>query len=246
MANVLGVVLLVATVLTAVAVLAGASATTMTERTEAITGETARADLGTLAAETTALAHGGQARQRVSLSDAVDAYTVTDAGRLSVEIGSPGSWRTVTDTTLGAVVADTGSGTVALQGGGVWRVRENRPETAAALRAPPISAVEREDTTLTLPVYRIGGEYSVAGAAEVTLADQRPVYPSLYVPDDEAVRITVQSQFAHAWAQVFERTVAESATVEVDGERVRVTLPATPGRDRYLHGAVHRIEIEGP
>jgi hypothetical protein len=245
-ANVLGVVLLVATVLTAVTVLAGASATTMTDRTEAIAGETARADLGTLAAETTALAPGGQARQRVPLSGTVDAYSVTDDGRLTVELGSPGSWRTVTDTSLGAVVADTGSGTVALQGGGVWRVRANDPESATALRAPPLSVVERADTTLTIPVYRVGGAYSVTGAAEVTLADQRPVYRPLYVPDDEAVRITVRSRFAHAWADVFERAVADNATVDVDDERVRVTLPATPGRDRYLHGAVHRIEIDEP
>jgi hypothetical protein len=241
-------VLLVAIVLTAVTVLAGVSARTMTERTQAIAGETASNDLSTLAETSTAVAHGGHQRKRVSLSGtdstAVTAYEQTGDGRMTVALGSDASgWRTVADVSLGAALVETGSATVAMQGGGVWRVREGDPATAEVLRSPPISVVDRGDTTLTVPIYRVASRDRIDDEVEVSVTNQRPLYDRLYVPAGEHVRITVESRFAEAWARVFEGSFPEGETdVETDGEQVTVTYRASG--DRYLHGAVHRVEID--
>lgn len=248
MANVLGVVLLVAVVLTAVSVLAAVSAQTMTERTQAIAGETARGDLTTLSETAIAVAHGGHHRERVSLSgtdtSAVDAYEVAASGRMTVAVGSDAAgWRRVASVPLGTVLADTGSSTVALQGGGVWRVRNGQPESAEVLRGPPISVIDRSDVSLTLPVYRVDGEHRIGGDVDVTVGDQRPLYDPVYVPSGDAVRVTVTSRFAHAWARAFEESFPDVDTdVGVAGERVTVTYRANG--DRYLQGAIHRIEID--
>jgi hypothetical protein len=96
---------------------------------------------------------------------------------------------------------------------------------------------------VTLPIYRIPGGERLEDAADVSLDSQRPLYPSLYVPPAESIRITIESEFGHAWARVFEQSFPESDTeITVEGERVTVTYRGDG--DTYLHGAVHRIEVD--
>lgn len=247
--NVVGVVLLVATVLSAAALVAGFSAQALSEQTQAVAGETTAGNLDAIAEHGEAVAYGSHDRLTVDLADtgrlAPERLSVHDSGHISVEIGAPGGgWTTVLDRRLGTVRVDGGGATVAYQGGGIWRYPEGRQTGVETLRAPPLSAVQRSSTSITLPVFVVDG--AVGPTTQIVLDGRRPVYESLYVPAGQSVRITVESAFAAGWADAFERSVPEDhRRLRYESGRDRVTVTYGLGRDDplYLHGAVHRLDL---
>lgn len=251
-ANVVGIVILVAVVLSAATIIAGFSARSMTEQTRAFAGETAVADLTGLAEGVESVAYGGRDRTRVAVagSDSTQGRQLQpiDDGRLTVAIGSTATgWQRVADVSLGAVGVRAGATTVAYQGGGVWRVSESG-DGARVVRAPPLSVVVRSATTITLPVFALGERRSITGDASVALVDQRPLHEPIYVADQAAVRITVRSRFAGGWATAFRRAFPgpqTSVSLDESNEVVTVTYTPRTAEELYLHGSIHRIDV-GP
>lgn len=246
--NVVGVVLLVATVLVGVTVVAGFGATTLGDRTGTLAGETATADLQTVAETVEAVVDGGTDRQVAHLTGPTggDRPTLVESGRLRVSIGNATvGWSTLLTEQMGALVVRGDGETAGYQGGGVWRAEAGRPATAARVRPPPVSVVERNATTVSLGVVLLRGETTLAGDAEVVLRDRQRLYDRLYVPGGEAVRVTVESRFAGGWADTFQRAFPPGATVvRPDAETVVVTYGR--GTDLYLHGTVATIAVEAP
>lgn len=246
--NVVGVVLLVATVLVGVTVVAGVGATTLSDRTGALAGETATADLRAVAGAVERVVDGGSDRTVAALTGATggDQPSLVESGRVGVAVGNGTvGWSTVRSAPLGALVVRGDAETVGYQGGGVWRAAPDRPATTERVRAPPISVVRRTATTVSLGVVLLRGETTLAGDAEVILRDQRRLYGRLYVPPGEAVRITVESRFAGGWADSFERAFPPVATITRPDDR---TVVVTYGRGRtvYLHGTVSTVSVEAP
>jgi len=246
--DVVGVVLLVATVLIGVTVVAGAGAVALGDRTDELAGETATTDLRGVAEAAERVTSGGTDRRVAALTGATggDQPTVVERGRLRVAVGNRSAgWSTALSAPLGALVVRGDAGTVGYQGGGVWRADAGRPATTETIRPPPVSVVTDDATTVSLSAVLLRDETTLPGDAEVVLRDQRPLYDRLYVPRVEAVRIVVESQFASGWADSFERAFPGSATVRrPDATTVVVTYGR--GTKLYLHGTVSEVSVEAP
>lgn len=251
--NVVGVVILVAVVLSGATLVAGFSATALSDRTDTAIGAAAATDLTELGEGIETVVYSARDRRRVAVggSDSTRGYQLgpVSDGRLSVAIGSDAAgWSQVADVRLGALAAEVGDETVAYQGGGVWRVAGGDRTGVEVVRAPPISVVDRGSTSIVLPVFVIGEGAAVTGDALVSQSTHRRLYPPLSVPNGSAVRITVTSRFASGWATVFERAFPAARTrIDLDRPTHTVTVTCVPDRGEalFLHGGVHRIDV-GP
>lgn len=250
--NVVGVVLLVATVLSGVTVLAGVGAQTMHDQTSAIAGETTADDLETIAELAESVAYSGHERLDTDLTQTgrmrAAPLSVNEQGQITVEVGSQaGGWTTVLDRSLGTVSIEREDGILAYQSGGVYYRPTGNPDAVEVLRSPPITVRSRTATAITLPVFQVAGDSSLSGGATISSAGKRPVYDSLYVPTDQNVRITVRSRFADGWATTLEQTVPPThrrLQHDTETNTVRLTYGVSRTAALYLHGTAHRIRIE--
>lgn len=137
---------------------------------------------------------------------------------------------------LGALVYEKADKTIAYQGGGVWVASSN----TSRMISPP--EFHYQSATLTLPVIRVEGSSSVAGAGAVAEVNQvsraRAVYPNLsrsYPSSDGPfanpirqgnVTVTVRSEFYEAWAEYFRTRTAGEVTVDHANETATVNLIA--------------------
>ena len=133
----------------------------------------------------------------------------------------------LTNTTLGAVVYESGDTTIAYQGGGVWQ----QDAGEARMVSPPEFHYRAQ--TLTLPVVQVVGEGAAAGSARATVSrgdfQARNVYPNasetfstgdtsekfLNPVQNGSVIVRIESEYAKGWGNYFE--------ARTDG---KVTYPA--------------------
>lgn len=157
---------------------------------------------------------------------------------------------------LGAIIYEKEDKIIAYQGGGVWVASSN----TSRMVSPP--EFHYQSATLTLPVIRVEGSSSVAGAgavAEVTQVSRaRDIYPNSsrnYPPPDGPfvnpiregnVTVTVQSDFYKAWADYFRTRTSGDVTVDHDRETVTVKLIAQGvSGDFQMPADGNSIELRG-
>lgn len=139
--------------------------------------------------------------------------------------------------TLGEVRYETGSTTLAYQGGGVWRSESSGGSTMVST-----PEFHYRGMTLTLPIIRVDGEGSVSGSAQANVyTDSTPI--SIYpdhdepYPDDSrnytnpvqngTVQIAVQSDYYRAWAEYFESRTDGEVSIDDENETAIVELVST-------------------
>lgn len=145
--------------------------------------------------------------------------------------------------TFGSVVYVNGDTEIAYEGGGVWRKRGN----TSRMVSPP--EFHYREATLTLPVIRVNGNSSGAGATKAVITQKeqaRRIFPNATAPNDGAnevgarynnteehyvnpvengsVNVTVHSQYYKAWADFFRSRSDGDVTVHDSNKTVTVEL----------------------
>ena len=250
--NLLGILLLAGIVLVAVSTIAAVSNDTLSEQTTEFNSETAENDLVKFSSAVSAVAQDGNQGTEVSFSrdtaEISDSVAVRNRGTITVEVGSPSSgWTVIEEVPVNTLEYEGSDVAVAYQSGGVWRAPTDAPSAAEVVRAPPLSVSQRGDISLTFPIYKLKGAGSFGQKVAVEVDSQDRLYDQVYVPDEEAVRITVESRYAAAWAEVFRTTVPEATrTIIYPESRGEVELTYGLGRSDllFLHGAVHTMSLD--
>lgn len=159
------------------------------------------------------------------------------AGTLTVEIsGDTNFTRTVT---LGTVRYRQGETTVAYQGGGVWRHRDN----GSVMVSPPEFHYRTGGSgqpTLTLPLVTVSGR---AGGNTARLDQAGPtesIIPNGTVRNpvrDSEVNVTISSRYYKAWGRFFEERTSGDVTYDHAADNVTIQLVA-PAASNTVNNAV--------
>jgi len=200
------------------------------------------------------VALGDSNAQRVSLGhDSGDITIQEDAGQMWIthaNYSGSGETEEIFNQTLGSVVYESDRGTIAYQGGGVWRKSDSG---RAQMISPP--EFHYRGATLTLPAIQVTGDGAASGSVSLTVTPRQQaelVYPNVTTatangtgaPYDETptssyrnytnpvragtVNVTVQSEYADGWETYFkERTTGN--TTRVGPNTVTLTLATTEG-----------------
>lgn len=229
--TVIGVVLILGIVIagaTLILTLAGGSITDTQARIQVANAEQAMTQLDS---EMSLVAHGAPEHQSVTFpkmpSGTVRANPSAGSMRVRIENAS-GTVVVDTTVTLGAIVYDHGSTTVAYQGGGAWRATSNG---SVMISPPEFDYTVRSSgaPTLTLPLVTIDGGSTVAtGDVSISQAGSTTVlFPtgSAENPlENGVVNVTVTSDYYHAWGRYFEERTEGDVTYDHAAQQVTIQL----------------------
>jgi hypothetical protein len=169
----------------------------------------------------------------------------SDVGRMTVEVfNETGSLNaTLLNTSLGAVKYTNGETTIAYQGGGVWKHRDDGVST---MISPP--EVHYDDNTLTLPLVTVRGDGDVGGAVDVTQADRtRSVFPNATHTnplEGGDVVITVRSDYYEAWGRFFESRIGGTISYDHEARTVTVELVQETSNPGVVGGIISGASAE--
>lgn len=246
--SVVGAVLMIGVVTLALSAFAVYALPQITESEDEIQGGIAENALEKIQDGVVEVTSGGGDRAEVALPTGgqtniqLDVYP--DRGRIWVNSSTTAS-KEINGFPLGAVVHDESE--TAYQFGGVWKRGDSG--TGEVVSPLPITTTDRESLTITLPVMLVRGNGGIGQRAEITVENSQDRYPSLYVPADESVNITVKSKhYAPMARNLEERLPAGVVTVSTDPARETVTVilganSEPQDQELYLHLSSHTVDI---
>lgn len=157
------------------------------------------------------VADGGTTTREVDLGLRANGGTVDveeDAGHITIEYFDPFdpiNGTELTNTSMGAVVYESGGTTVAYQGGGVWRTDGN----GSVMVSPP--DITNPGKTLNLPVVETRKAGSIHSSVQVRRTGTAEQFPNetrdgnlTNKVDEGIVQITIESRYYRAWGRYFE------------------------------------------
>ena len=238
----LGVVLLLGLTVLSVGALAAFGGAAIDDTEQSVDMQSAEHALSQLDSKVSLVALSEAERQSVSLGRARQgSYTVhPDNGHITVthnDYENENGSEILYDESLGEVRYENGDRVLAYQGGGIWRSREGG---GSVMVSPP--EFYYRDMTLTLPIIRLSGDGSVAGAASANVDSESlptPIYPNAsdtYNDTDRGftnpvqngtVQVTVQSEYYEAWGSYFETRTDGTVTTYPANETVVLELVST-------------------
>jgi hypothetical protein len=227
---VLGVVLLLAIILTGMAVTVVIGATALDQTKDQLGVDRAEKTLTQLDSKSAVVALGSSNHQSVSLAQGSGSdYTVEQERgwmNVSIENTTSGTVTPIVNTTLGAVVYENGQVELAYQGGGVWK----NTEGGTTMISPP--EFHFRNATLTLPIIAVGGEQGIGGTAEISkngptirkFANESHDASFTNPLESGRVTVTVQSEYYEAWGRYFEQRTEGGVSYAHDENQVTLTL----------------------
>jgi len=246
-----GFLLIIALVIASTTVIVVLGTGTITNVQDSLGSNQAETALTQLDSQAALVALGDSDSQEIQLqSGSSQQYQVNNsAGRMELyyQNQSTGIVTTVLDTQLGRVVyGDDDGGTVAYQGGGVWR---SGRESGSVMVAPP--EVHYQNGTLTLPLVTIANSGSVDGNTLLRRGDSTQYFPNQSMNGefenplmDGRAELRVTSQYYHAWGEYFEGRT--DGRVEYDHANNQVTLElVTPLQDTAVNSATASLSAGG-
>jgi len=108
---------------------------------------------------------------------------------------------------LGVIEYRADNARIAYQGGGVFANYEDQPATV--VNNPSISSVNRSNATVNMPVVLVDGRDHITSAARISKNNTRSdeqAYSELWVEEVEGLQVTIESEYAGAWAAYFNET----------------------------------------
>ena len=238
----LGVVLLLGLTVLSVGALAAFGGAAIDDTEQSVDMQSAEHALSQLDSKVSLVALSQADRQSVSLGRARQgSYSVhPDSGHITVthnDYDNDNGSEILYDGSLGAVRYENGDRVLAYQGGGVFRSQEGG---SSVMVSPP--EFHYRDMTLTLPIIKLSGAGSVAGAASANVESESlptPIYPNRsanYSDSDRkyvnsvqngTVQIAVQSEYYEAWGSYFESRTDGNVTTYSSNETVILELVST-------------------
>jgi hypothetical protein len=157
------------------------------------------------------VASGGTTTRRVDLGLRANGGTLDvedDAGHVTVEYFDPFdpiNGTELVNTTMGAVVYESGDTTVAYQGGGVWRSDGD----GSVMVSPPETT--NPGKTLNMPVIQTRKAGSVHSGVQIRRTASTQQFPNetrdgnlANKVDEGIVQLTIESRYYRAWGRYFE------------------------------------------
>lgn len=207
-------------------VVLGASAIDSTE--ESLTDDRAETTMTQFASSAALVALEETDQQRVGFpADAGEQFRVDDDRGLmivTIENRSADYTEEIMNLTMGAVTYEGSDGTVAYQGGGVWKGDGD----GGSMISPP--EFHYRNGTLTLPAISVGGDTDLGSEAVIEQGGTSAVFPDATVDnrtnplERHQVDVTVKSQFYRGWGQYFADRTDGDVEYDHDNETVTVTL----------------------
>lgn len=246
--EVIGVVLLLAITIAGATAIVAFGATAVNDTQEAATSGAAEQSMAKFDSKASLVAHGQSESQKVTLSGASDATRRIDedAGWINVTVvnETTGNVETVVmNVSMGAVVYEDGTTSIAYQGGGVWR--KTGSGNASTMISPP--EFHYTGRTLTLPLVVVQGSGTIGERARITQqGDIEAKYPNestsparLNPLNDGQLNVTVKSQYYEAWGRFFQqRTGAAFVTYNHSAETVTVALKVPSKAPNTVSGSI--------
>ena len=156
---------------------------------------------------------------------------VDDATGELVENGDP-----VFNESLGAVVYESGDGSVAYQGGGVWKQSGGQTEMVS----PP--EFHYRGNSLTLPIVQVDGDEELVGEATIRKGNNTELkYPNEdfgnpFADGNHTIDVTIQSTYYEAWYDFFETRTDGMPSMDHENQTVTLSLVAEAERETVEAG----------
>lgn len=161
-----------------------------------------------------------------------------DAGRIRIQIGDA----EVVESTLGVVEYENQGVSIGYQAGGVWR--RTASGSSQTLHPPSFSNQNITEPTLTIPLIIIQGVAGLNDNAVIRRTAIEQPYPSVLVPIEETVIVTIESRYYEAWAAYVNESLGipnEQITMSQPNERITFRYGA--GKQVYLQLTVRRLVV---
>lgn len=240
---VVGTVLLVAVVMIALAALVGSSmlGSGSGEDLQTVEVEQELRDFDTQIED---VAQGSVDQTEVELGlDASEQNTYSvDGGTGSITVEIAGS--TVYQSPLGQLSFDQGETVTAYQAGGVFGKMNVSSYTVAS---PDLSTEDLATPTYTMPIVVIEGDSAPRDTVAVSHIDTTTQYPAREVAGGDTVTITIKSEYASAWGQVFaSKFQLDESDISVNSANNKVVAEISHSSSFFFHLTEHRIKISSP
>lgn len=246
LSNVVGVVILMATVVLIIGGVAAFSGGTFDSAKTEVDIKLVERDLTKLSGVIHDISFGSNTVRTTGLNlQTVDSEGSTlvksGAGHITVKVSQTTGTDVVFDGPLGSVEYRNKQTLVAYQGGGVWR---KGPNGASVVDPGAFSLENQSSKTLLLPVLVVNGNATLSSGATVRLKSD-PTYSKYKLGDGETGTITIQSKYYSAWGRYFTDHLdvpASQVSLDDSTQTVSVTYGASDGE--YLHIGVYQIIVD--
>ena len=197
-----------------------------------------------LDSQTALVALGTSSSQTVQIPSSVNGgYTLDEtAGHVTVEHQQPTGTVTLVDTDLGTVRRADSLGTIAYQGGGVWK----RTGDSSVMISPP--EFHYRNATLTFPIVTVEGDRSLSNRATVsrTGVDQVDVANPI---QNGTIQVTITSEYYQAWGRYFETRTDGEVSYDPTNQRVIIDLVTPIGNTKLSSGvaglSAGNLDVQG-
>ncbi|WP_302083383.1 DUF7289 family protein [Salinibaculum rarum] len=151
----------------------------------------------------------------------------SETGWLQIRtVTASGSQTPIVNTTLGAVIYESGDETLGYQGGGVWRASA----AGGSMISPP--EFHYRNRTLTFPVVSVTNNASISGKTTITHQQTTRKFPTAgshgNPVTDRKIEITVKSRYYRGWGEYFEERTESDVRYNEDRNIVNITLVPPP------------------
>lgn len=262
----IGFILILTIIVLTAGMLVGVGSSIMSESQQAANEETIDQGMTQLDSQMSLVAFEGGSEQTVNLAAGSDEQlTIEDAGHITLELKAINesdpteteTIETVLDRDLHALEYQSGDRTVAYQGGGVWAVKGDDPDTAEMISPPEFSY---DSNTATLPFVSVTQDddfISSNGEITMTRGESTGLFPDSEnenltnpVDPEHDLVLTIQGDYYQGWGQFFENRMGVNPGYDHDANEVEITL-VTEGDEQTVTTAVtsvggdNRIELRG-
>lgn len=246
LSNMVGVMILLATVLVIIGGVAAFSGGTFDSAKTGVDVGLVERDLTKLSGVIHDVSFGSNSVQTVGLNlrtvdDGGSTLVKQNAGSMEVTVSRSGGDTVVYDGPLGAVEYENKQTHVAYQGGGVWRKGEN----GASVVDPAGFALEDYSTeTLSLPIMVVRGDGTISSGATVQMAAD-PSFSKYKLDSGETVTVQVESTYYTAWARYLTDRLdvpEDDVSINDDSNTVSATIGGSDAS--YLHVSIYRVTVD--